>query len=92
MLFSWWQATEWNEETTEEQGGAAESPAVAADDSSAQNSDKKEDNAATVTEENEWDRLLRLRSVVSLVLTLSSFSTFMCVVTSDCAGCFNIYY
>lgn len=52
---------EWNEETTEEQGGA-ESPAVATDDISAQSSEKKEDSAAIAPEENEWDRLLRVRS------------------------------
>ncbi|XP_044509205.1 protein CHROMATIN REMODELING 4-like isoform X2 [Mangifera indica] len=51
---------EWNEETIEVQGGA-ESPAVATDDISAQSSEKKEDNAAIGPEENEWDRLLRVR-------------------------------
>ncbi|PON49082.1 histone H3-K9 methyltransferase [Parasponia andersonii] len=51
---------EWNDEPTEEQGGA-ESPPGMTDDISAQNSDKKEDNVATVTEENEWDKLLRVR-------------------------------
>ncbi|XP_024030153.1 protein CHROMATIN REMODELING 4 isoform X2 [Morus notabilis] len=49
---------EWNDEPTEEQGGA-ESPPGMTDDMSALSSDKKEDN--TVTEENEWDRLLRVR-------------------------------
>ncbi|GLT54428.1 hypothetical protein SLA2020_276270 [Shorea laevis] len=53
-------ALEWNDEPTEEQGGA-ESPAVVTDDICAQNSERKEDNVATVAEENEWDRLLRLR-------------------------------
>ncbi|KAF5733572.1 Chromatin remodeling complex subunit [Tripterygium wilfordii] len=51
---------EWNDETTEEQGGA-ESPTVVADDISVKDSERKEDNLVTVTEENEWDRLLRLR-------------------------------
>lgn len=54
------QSLEWNEEPTEEQGGA-ESPSGMTDDISAQNSDRKEDNVATVTEENEWDKLLRVR-------------------------------
>lgn len=53
-------ALEWNDEPTEEQG-AAESPAIITDDASAQNSEKKEDNVAVVAEENEWDRLLRVR-------------------------------
>ncbi|GMN64032.1 hypothetical protein TIFTF001_033108 [Ficus carica] len=52
-------SVEWNDEPTEEQG-AAESPGMN-DDMSAQSSDKKDDNVATVTEENEWDRLLRVR-------------------------------
>lgn len=52
------QSLEWNDEA-EEQGGA-ESPAVAGDDISAQNSEK-EDNIAPVVEENEWDKLLRVR-------------------------------
>ncbi|XP_038712206.1 protein CHROMATIN REMODELING 4-like isoform X2 [Tripterygium wilfordii] len=51
---------EWNDETTEEQG-AAESPTVVADDVSAQNSERKEENFVTISEENEWDRLLRVR-------------------------------
>ncbi|KAK2634973.1 hypothetical protein Ddye_029765 [Dipteronia dyeriana] len=50
---------EWNDEATEDQGGA-ESPAVAIDDIGAQNSEK-EDNVATAMEENEWDKLLRVR-------------------------------
>ncbi|KAM2904936.1 hypothetical protein COP2_004596 [Malus domestica] len=50
-------ATEWNEEPAEEQG--AESPPGASDDTGVQNTEGKEDNM--VTEENEWDRLLRLR-------------------------------
>ncbi|KAJ6393894.1 hypothetical protein OIU77_023184 [Salix suchowensis] len=53
---------EWNDETTEEQGGA-ESP-VLVDDTCGQNPERKEDNVVNVTEENEWDRLLRVRSVI----------------------------
>ncbi|XP_023892143.2 protein CHROMATIN REMODELING 4 isoform X2 [Quercus suber] len=53
-------AVEWNDEPTEEQVGA-ESPPIVTDDICAQNSERKEDNAVTGTEENEWDRLLRLR-------------------------------
>ncbi|XP_037493790.1 protein CHROMATIN REMODELING 4 isoform X2 [Jatropha curcas] len=52
-------SVEWNDETTEEQVGA-ESPSVMADDVSGQNPERKED-PITVTEENEWDRLLRSR-------------------------------
>uniref|UniRef100_A0A6N2JZ03 Protein CHROMATIN REMODELING 4 n=1 Tax=Salix viminalis TaxID=40686 RepID=A0A6N2JZ03_SALVM len=50
---------EWNDETTEEQGGA-ELPVVV-DETCGQNPERKEDNVINVTEENEWDRLLRVR-------------------------------
>ncbi|KAL6206272.1 hypothetical protein ACLB2K_023520 [Fragaria x ananassa] len=50
---------EWNEEPIEEQG--VESPPGASDDICAQNTETKEDNVVNATEENEWDRLLRLR-------------------------------
>ncbi|XVE67563.1 hypothetical protein DITRI_Ditri08aG0170500 [Diplodiscus trichospermus] len=53
-------SVEWNDETTDEPGGG-ESLAALADDIAVQNSVKKEDNALNVTEENEWDRLLRVR-------------------------------
>lgn len=53
-------SVEWNEEPTEEQGGT-ESPAVAADEVYTPNIDKKEDNLVSSNEENEWDRLLRVR-------------------------------
>ncbi|XP_010536742.1 PREDICTED: protein CHROMATIN REMODELING 4-like isoform X2 [Tarenaya hassleriana] len=51
---------EWNEEATEEQG-RAESLALVTDDTDAQMSERKEDDTVNVTEENEWDRLLRVR-------------------------------
>uniref|UniRef100_A0A6P4A959 protein CHROMATIN REMODELING 4 isoform X1 n=1 Tax=Ziziphus jujuba TaxID=326968 RepID=A0A6P4A959_ZIZJJ len=51
---------EWNDEPTEEQGGAEASPGVN-DDICTQSSERKDDNIVTVTEENEWDRLLRVR-------------------------------
>lgn len=51
---------EWNDETTDYQGGA-ESPSVVAEDICGQNPERKEDNVVTATEENEWDRLLRVR-------------------------------
>lgn len=50
---------EWNEESPEEHGPTS-SPAVT-DDMGAQNSEKKEDNLVGAAEENEWDRLLRVR-------------------------------
>lgn len=53
------QSIEWNEEPIEEQG--VESPPGASDDICAQNTERKEDNVVNATEENEWDRLLRLR-------------------------------
>lgn len=51
---------EWNEEPTEEQVGS-ESPHLLANDISGQNCEKKEDNVVTPADENEWDRLLRVR-------------------------------
>ncbi|MCI10471.1 chromodomain-helicase-DNA-binding family protein, partial [Trifolium medium] len=53
-------APEWNDEPTEEHV-EGESPPHGTDDTCAQNSEKKEDNAVIGGEENEWDRLLRLR-------------------------------
>lgn len=54
------QALEWNDEPTEEPGGA-ESPPIITDEIFAQSSERKEDNVVAGTEENEWDRLLRVR-------------------------------
>uniref|UniRef100_A0A1J3EE40 Protein CHROMATIN REMODELING 4 n=1 Tax=Noccaea caerulescens TaxID=107243 RepID=A0A1J3EE40_NOCCA len=51
---------EWNEETAEEQVGV-ESPALVTDDTGEQSSEKKDDDAVNYIEENEWDRLLRMR-------------------------------
>ncbi|MBA0717162.1 hypothetical protein Golax_004999 [Gossypium laxum] len=53
-------SVEWNDETTEEPGGG-ESPPAVADDILEQTSEKKEDNVLNGTEENEWDKLLRVR-------------------------------
>ncbi|KAI5385613.1 hypothetical protein KIW84_072282 [Lathyrus oleraceus] len=53
-------APEWNDEPTEEHV-EGESPPHGTDDTCTQNSEKKEDNAVIGGEENEWDRLLRLR-------------------------------
>ncbi|KAK6240336.1 hypothetical protein SCA6_005725 [Theobroma cacao] len=53
-------SVEWNDETTDEAGGG-ESPPAVADDTSVQSSEKKEDNVLNNTEENEWDKLLRVR-------------------------------
>ncbi|XVE94276.1 hypothetical protein REPUB_Repub01dG0267500 [Reevesia pubescens] len=53
-------SVEWNDETTDEPGGG-ESPPAVADDISVQNFEKKEDSVLNGIEENEWDRLLRLR-------------------------------
>ncbi|KAI3798449.1 hypothetical protein L1987_33725 [Smallanthus sonchifolius] len=53
---------DWNDESTEEQGGSE--PLVdVIDDASVENSEKKDDNnnSGNVVEENEWDRLLRVR-------------------------------
>lgn len=51
---------EWNEESPEEHHGTTSSPAVP-DETGVQNSEKKEDNLVGAAEENEWDRLLRVR-------------------------------
>ncbi|KAF7842962.1 protein CHROMATIN REMODELING 4 [Senna tora] len=51
---------EWNDEPAEEHG-AGESPPCGTDDICTQNSERKEDNVVISTEENEWDRLLRVR-------------------------------
>ncbi|KAG4999645.1 hypothetical protein JHK87_020717 [Glycine soja] len=53
-------ALEWNDEPTEEHV-VGESPPHGTDDVSTQNSEKKEDNAVNGNEENEWDKLLRVR-------------------------------
>nr|XP_043638793.1 protein CHROMATIN REMODELING 4-like [Erigeron canadensis]XP_043638794.1 protein CHROMATIN REMODELING 4-like [Erigeron canadensis]XP_043638795.1 protein CHROMATIN REMODELING 4-like [Erigeron canadensis] len=51
---------DWNDEPTQEQGGT-ESPSSVTDGATVSNLEKKEDNSGCVTEENEWDRLLRVR-------------------------------
>lgn len=53
-------ALEWNDEPAEEHV-VGESPLHETDDMCTQNSEKKEDNAMNGIEENEWDRLLRVR-------------------------------
>lgn len=53
------QSVEWNDETLEEQGGDDTVPA-ATDDTCMENAERKE-NTVMCTEENEWDRLLRVR-------------------------------
>ncbi|XP_048131674.1 protein CHROMATIN REMODELING 4 isoform X2 [Rhodamnia argentea] len=51
---------EWNDELMEEREGG-ESPPVLSEDVCVANSVKKEDSVVNVPEENEWDRLLRVR-------------------------------
>ncbi|XP_021770557.1 protein CHROMATIN REMODELING 4-like isoform X2 [Chenopodium quinoa] len=51
-------SVEWGDEPVDEEG-KVETPIVITDDASAPSSEKKED--VSVTEENEWDRLLRVR-------------------------------
>ncbi|KAJ1387321.1 Zinc finger, PHD-type [Sesbania bispinosa] len=53
-------ALEWNDEPAEE-NVVGESPPHGTDDMCTQNSEKKEDNVVVGNEENEWDRLLRVR-------------------------------
>ncbi|XP_076912724.1 protein CHROMATIN REMODELING 4-like [Bidens hawaiensis] len=52
---------DWNDESTDEQGGSEALVDVTDDDNN--NSEKKDDNnnSGNVAEENEWDRLLRVR-------------------------------
>lgn len=59
FFFSPSQSLEWNDELAEEPGG--ESPPVETEGIGASNSDKKDDNPGNAPEENEWDRLLRVR-------------------------------
>lgn len=72
------QPVEWNEETAEEQVGA-ESPPLVADDTDEHSSERKDDDVVTFTEENDWDRLLRMR--FGFPLTLSS-ATCLCLFAS----------
>ncbi|XP_058072116.1 protein CHROMATIN REMODELING 4 isoform X2 [Magnolia sinica] len=53
-------SVEWNDEPTEEQGGTELLPSMTSD-VCAQSSEKKEDHTISSNEENEWDRLLRVR-------------------------------
>lgn len=56
------QSVEWNDETAEEQV-AAESPIAPAADVLGENLEGKEDEVVNNIEENEWDKLLRVRLV-----------------------------
>ncbi|KAL2244518.1 UNVERIFIED_CONTAM: Protein CHROMATIN REMODELING 4 [Sesamum indicum] len=60
MLGSVKVSLEWNDECTEEQAGMVSVP-VGTNDTSAQSSEKKDENLVGINEENEWDRLLRVR-------------------------------
>ena len=51
---------EWTDDLTEEQGGA-ETNVLVGDENTVQTFDAKDDNSISNTEENEWDRLLRVR-------------------------------
>ncbi|ONK74827.1 uncharacterized protein A4U43_C03F10540 [Asparagus officinalis] len=51
---------DWNDELNDEPGGTELLTSLAGD-ACEQSSEAKEDNAINVTEENEWDKLLRLR-------------------------------
>ncbi|KAL6542660.1 hypothetical protein OROHE_010180 [Orobanche hederae] len=53
-------SVEWNDEPTEDQGGKISVPA-ANDDASEHSSEKKVVSVVGMNEENEWDRLLRVR-------------------------------
>ncbi|KAK4399540.1 protein CHROMATIN REMODELING 4 [Sesamum angolense] len=60
MLGSVKVSLEWNDECAEEQAGTVSVP-VGTNDTSAQSSEKKDENLVGINEENEWDRLLRVR-------------------------------
>ncbi|GJS13973.1 chromatin remodeling 4-like protein isoform X1 [Tanacetum coccineum] len=53
---------DWNEEPVDEQGGTELSSAII-DGTTIQNFEKEEDISENVTDENEWDRLLRVRNL-----------------------------
>lgn len=74
------QPVEWNEEVEEQVG--AESPALVTDDTGEQSSEKKDDDVVNFTEENEWDRLLRMR-LSSLLLRVQRLSSVICFAQSD---------
>lgn len=61
------QPVEWNEEIAEERV-EAESPALVTDDADEQSSERKDDDVVNCSEENEWDRLLRMRLEFPLAL------------------------
>jgi len=54
------QSLDWNEELNDEPGGTELLPSIAGD-ACGQSCEAKEDTPINITEENEWDRLLRLR-------------------------------
>lgn len=54
------QSLDWNDEINDEPGGTDLLPSIAGD-ACERLSEAKEDTTINVTEENEWDRLLRLR-------------------------------
>lgn len=60
MYFFCTQSLEWNDDPIEEPAGTGSAP-PAIDDASEQSSEKKVDNLAVINEENEWDKLLRVR-------------------------------
>lgn len=78
---------EWNEETAEEQVGV-ESPALVTDDTGEQSSEKKDDDAVNYIEENEWDRLLRMRLDSSLAPSSAVFCSSQNDIDSVCS-CFH---
>lgn len=51
---------DWNDDLNDETGGTELLPNIDGD-ACDQSPEAKDDNAVNVTEENEWDRLLRLR-------------------------------
>ncbi|CAK9136427.1 unnamed protein product [Ilex paraguariensis] len=57
------ESLEWNDEPTEEQGGTESLPVVI--DDTCANQEKKEENSVVGIEENEWDKLLRVRSGIT---------------------------
>lgn len=60
-LQSFNQALDWNEETNEESATADATPDTAGE--GAEDNELKDKNITNVKEENEWDKLLRVRFV-----------------------------
>lgn len=67
---------EWNDEVNEEPGVAEALPSITGD--GREQAEAKEENPTNGAEENEWDRLLRVRYVTSPFSLVPYFCGFLC--------------